>query len=145
MKLLAVTVLSSLAWAGCSMAGADQPLQIELGQRFSLKVGEAAQTRDGAWRVGFEGVSADSRCRKGEQCVWAGDATARVWLQAGSAPREARELHTMPVRAPASSAPGPELRLLQLDPYPVTARTPVQSDYVVTLIFSPAAAPLADR
>jgi len=145
MRLLAVTVLSSLAWAGCSMAAADRPLQIELGQRFSLKMGEVAQTRDGAWRVGFEGVSADSRCPKGEQCVWAGDATARVWLQAGAAPREARELHTMPGRAPASSAPGPELRLLQLDPYPVTAKMPVQSDYVLTLMLSPAAAPQADR
>jgi hypothetical protein len=146
MRLRAVTALSMLAWAAaCSMAGPDRPLQMALGERFSLKVGQSAQTRDGAWRVGFEGVGADSRCPKGEQCVWAGDATVRVWLQSGSGPRAARELHTAPALAQATRVPGHELRLVLLEPYPVAARLPVMADYVATLTFSQAAAPVADR
>lgn len=145
MRLLAVTVMSSLAWAACSMAGPDRPLQIELGQRFSLQVGQSAQTRDGALRVGFEGVAADSRCPKGERCVWAGDATAKVWLQLGSAPREVRELHTQPGPAQATHFAGHELRLIELGPYPAAARMPVPADYVATLMLIRAVAPVADR
>ena len=51
----------------------------ELGQPFDLKPAEVA-TIDGL-QITFEGVSEDSRCPRGTQCAWAGDAAASFTLQ----------------------------------------------------------------
>ncbi|MBL0148431.1 MAG: hypothetical protein IPP87_06735 [Ideonella sp.] len=136
MRLAAATITASLAWAACSSAGPARPVPIELGTAFSLRAGESTQTLGGALRVGFEGVSVDSRCPKGEQCVWAGDATARVWLQQGGGAKDVRELHTASGAAQAATALGHRLRLVRLEPYPVTGRVIVKEDYVVTLMLS---------
>jgi len=132
---LAMMVASSIAWTACSTAipAGGGAVPIELGQSFSLRVGEVGQTADGVWRVGFEGVSADSRCPKGEQCVWAGDAIARVWLQQGRGPRAAGELHTAQGATQTLRLQGLELRLLRLDPYPVSGRTVALGEHVATL------------
>ena len=136
MRFAATTLALSLCWAACSVAAPDQPLLIEAGKSVSLRVGESAQTRDGEWRIGFEGVSADSRCPEGVQCVWAGDATVRVWLQRRAGPRELHELHTAARAASGASAPGSDgrrLRLMRLDPSPVASKPVAPGDYVVTL------------
>jgi hypothetical protein len=136
MRLAAVTIVASLAWTACSMAGPAQQARFEFGKDFSLRAGEFAQAADGALRIGFEGVTADSRCPKGEQCVWAGDAIARVWLQQGSGPRQPRELHTAMGAARVASALGHDLRLVRLDPFPVAGKVIAKPDYVATLTLS---------
>jgi hypothetical protein len=129
MRLAASTILLTLCWAACSAAGPDQPLPIEVGQSFSLRAGQSAQTGDGALRIGFESVSADSRCPKGERCVWAGDATVRIWLQRRTGAKEWIELHT-------TNGDGPGVRLLRLDPVPIAGKVLAQRDYVATLALS---------
>lgn len=114
-------------------SGPERPLPIEAGQTVGLRVGQSARTSDGALRFGFEGVGADSRCPKGEQCVWAGDATVRIWLQRKGGPRERVELHTTTGAAKVGQPAAPELRLLRLEPTPVSGRTLAQRDYVATL------------
>lgn len=133
MRLAFTTLLIALCWAAGCVAGPESTRPIEAGQPFSLRAGESAQTGDGALRIGFEKVSADSRCPKGEQCVWAGDATVRVWLQRRGGAQERIELHTAPGLAGAGHAPDPGLRLVRLDPTPVTGKVIAQRDYVVTL------------
>lgn len=135
LTLAMMMMASSFAWTACSTAvpAGDGAVRIELGQSFSLRVGEVAQTADGGLRVGFEGVSADSRCPKGEQCVWAGDAVARVWLQQGTGPRAVGELHTAQGAPQTLRLQGLELRLLRLDPYPVSGRTVAPGAHVATL------------
>ncbi|MDC8770229.1 hypothetical protein [Roseateles albus] len=120
-----------------------RPAQIELGTQFSLKAGDFAQMGEAlkgtavldraGLRIGFEGVSADSRCPKGEQCIWAGDATVRVWLQQGTGPKELRELNAAEGLAQTAYAYGYALRLLSLAPYPVSGKAIAASDYVLTL------------
>ena len=83
MRLAAATIVASLVWTACSVADPAQPVYFELEKNFSLRAGESAQTRDGALRIGFDGVTADSRCPKGEQCVRAGEVSVRVWVQQG--------------------------------------------------------------
>lgn len=130
MRPAAATILLALCCAAGCAAGADQPLRIEAGKPFSLRAGQSAQTGDGALRIGFEGVGADSRCPKGERCVWAGDATVRVWLQRGAGARVRLELHTAPGMARAEPAP---VRLVGLEPVPVTGTVLAPGDYVATL------------
>ena len=81
-----------LAWVASGAAGASEPKVVALGQRFTLKIGESAQIEGGGLQIGFENVSADSRCPKGEQCIREGEATIRVWLRKASGPKETHEL-----------------------------------------------------
>jgi hypothetical protein len=144
-KLAEMTIVASLAWTGCSTAGPAAPVPIETGKTFSLKIGEMAQAADGVLRVGFDGVTADSRCPKGEQCVWAGEANVRVWLQQGAGPRELRELHLAPGKQQATRLRGQELRLVGLAPHPVSGKVIPQADYLATLNLSPGAAADPER
>jgi hypothetical protein len=132
MRLAVTTVLLSLCWAACGVAAPDQPALIEPGKAFSLRAGQSARTGDGALRIGFDSVAADSRCPKGAQCVWAGDATVRIWLQRGTGPRDVRELHT--VARGGALEPGPGVRLVRLDPTPVTGKAITPADYTATLM-----------
>lgn len=145
MKVAAVAIVASLAWSGCSVADSSSPRYIEWGKNFSLRAGESAQVRGEALRVGFEGITADSRCPKGEQCFWAGDATARVWTQQGAGRRDLHELHTAPGAAQAAYVLGHEVRLVRLDPYPVTGKSIANGDYIATLTLSPNSTTEADR
>jgi hypothetical protein len=145
MRLATATIGASLLWVACSMAGPALPGVVDPGKHFSLKSGESVQTRDKALRIGFETVSADSRCPKGEMCVWAGDATVHVWLQQGSGPRQTRELHTAPGARQSARVLNVEVRLVRLEPYPVTGKPIAAPDYVATLTLNIGAGVDPDR
>jgi hypothetical protein len=141
----AAAIAASLAWSACSVAGPSTATPIEPGQDFSLRAGESGQTRDGGLRIGFDGVIADSRCPKGEQCVRAGDATVRVWIQAGAGQKEARELRTAPDAAQSARVMDQFIRLVRLDPIAVTGKAIAKTEYVATLRLSRTAANEAER
>jgi len=125
-----VTALVSVV---CGVGGSSEPDTVALGESFNLRLGESAQIEAEALQIGFEDVSADSRCPTGERCIWEGDATVRVWLQKASETREAHELHTSPKEQGAVSYLSYEVRLLRLDPYPVSGNTIARGDYRATL------------
>lgn len=139
MKRTATTLLASLLWTACSTAQPEQTMRVTIGRPFTLTVGAVAQLDNSEVRVGFTGVSSDSRCPKGEQCVWAGDAVVQVWMHRGSDPRQLLVLHTAPSAAQAAQALGHELRLLGVTPEAVAARPIRPADYGVTLKLSLAA------
>jgi hypothetical protein len=118
------------------VAAPNTAFRIEQGQDFSLKAGESAQTLDGALRIGFDGVTADSRCPKGEQCIRAGDANALVWIQQGAGPKETRELRTAPDAAQSGRVLDHFIRLVRLDPIAVAGKAIAKSEYVATLRLS---------
>ena len=131
MRIAAAVIAAALALPACSSADPARPLQMEVGKSFSLKAGATAQAVDPALLIGLEAVTADSRCPKGERCIVAGDATVRIWLQQGSGPRQTRELHVAGA-AQAVRVQDHELRLLRLEPYPVTGRPIAPADYIAT-------------
>jgi hypothetical protein len=124
------------AFVACALlAGRDVPAprEVRLGESFPLGVGETARIKGEALTVEFESVGKDSRCPKGEQCVWEGNAIVRVWLRKGEEPRTALELHTS-ARGPAvGAAHGFAVRLLRLEPHPVTGGTIDKKRYRATL------------
>lgn len=125
--------VATLASIAGSVAGPSQPESVALGERFNLKVGESAQIEAEALQIGFEDVSADSRCPKGERCIWEGDATVRVWLQKAPGPKKTHELHTSSKERGAVSYLCYGVNLLRLDPYPVSGRVIEQRDYLAML------------
>jgi hypothetical protein len=115
-----------------NVAGPSEPKSVALGQSFELRVGESARIEAEALQIGFEDVSADSRCPKGDQCTWEGDATVRVWLRTASETRETHELHTSSKEPVAASYRGYGISLLRLDPYPRSGRTIARGAYLAT-------------
>jgi hypothetical protein len=147
-RLAIAPVLALIISTACALAGSTPPQAIKLGANFSLKAGELAQVAGQPWRIGFDDVTADSRCPKGERCVWAGEATVRVWLQQGAGPKEMRELRTTSGPAHSTRIADHELRLVRLEPYPITGKTIAKQDYVVTLSLAAGAStgsPAPDR
>jgi hypothetical protein len=53
-------------------------LQATLGKPFTLKVGEHASVDGVSIRVGFDSVTADSRCPMGAMCIRAGEAVVKL-------------------------------------------------------------------
>jgi hypothetical protein len=137
-KVLPVfAVLALLAMAGCaggcaSHAGAaaaaaeEESVQIRIGQRVAVE--------KGALEIAFEAVTTDSRCPKGETCVWEGDAVVMLAVQAAGRPVARVELHTSPRGPSAAAYEDWSLRLGALEPYPVTGRTIPPDAYVATIV-----------
>jgi hypothetical protein len=65
-----LSVLALLALASCR-----KPLQASLDQPVSVHVGQAVRFRNSDLDLYFRRVAGDSRCPRGAQCIWAGDAT----------------------------------------------------------------------
>lgn len=146
----AVVLVTTVASGMGRIGGSSEPDRVTLGESFVLGVGQSARIEAEALDVGFDDVTADSRCPKGEQCIWEGDATVRVWLQRASEPKKVYELHTSlrteggPSEGAAGS-PGHEVRLLRLDPHPITGRTIAKGDYRATLEVRRASSAAPDR
>jgi hypothetical protein len=118
--------------AGCASSSA-QTIRAGLGENFELRVGQSAIVDAVALEVSFEGVSTDSRCAKGETCVWEGDAIVRLWLERRGGSRQSVELHTASKGPGNVTFDGYGISLIHLDPIPVSGRTISPSEYVVTL------------
>ncbi|MCE4539128.1 hypothetical protein LXT12_17900 [Pelomonas sp. P7] len=128
----------------CQLAGAAGP-DAQAGKPFSLRAGASVRLPAQGLRIGFDGVTADSRCPKGEQCIVAGDATVRLWWQHEGGPRQALELHT-DARAQRSAPVGElDLVLLSLTPEPVTGKATDRRAYEATLRLGDGAAGKAER
>lgn len=128
-----VSLFVALVSAACSAAAPSEVKSVALGESFGLKVGESAEIGTEALEIGLEDVSGDSRCPKGERCVWEGDATVQVWLQKAHGPKETLKLHTLAKEGSAMSDLGYGVNLLRLDPYPLSGRTIERGDYQATL------------
>lgn len=109
--------------------------QPNLGDEFSLGVGERAAIPALALSVRFVAVPDDSRCPSRAQCIWAGD--AMVLLETAPLDGDAKTdtLHTNPAEGPDSLDWGTAvLRLIRLDPYPETPGTIAPDAYVTRLV-----------
>ncbi len=124
--------LTTLFVGGCAeSAGTAKP--VTLAERFQLGIGESALVAAADIEVGMQNVSNDSRCGKGEVCVWEGDATVVVWMRHPDG-QEQRELHTARSQGPAAVTIGAyTVRLVSLLPPAVSGYTIAPDEYVAVL------------
>lgn len=132
-----LAMVTLLLASACSTAGVAPDVTVEPGTPFRLKPGQIAVVAADGVQIGFDGVTADSRCPRGERCVWAGDATLRVWLARRGGPRESGELHTVLGQPRSLTAAGHALQLVRLDPTPVSGRSLEPASYVATFALDP--------
>lgn len=99
-----------------------------------LRLGESLELPASVGRISFEAVLEDSRCPRGVQCVWAGNARLLFRVAEGEATVGDFELDTNPERGAGFAAlPGLELRLMGLDPVPAVGDTAASRPYVARL------------
>ena len=116
-------------------AAAESQTKHQMGQEFTVKVGQQAKLDGADLALKFVGVPQDSRCPSNVNCVWAGDAEVALELVHGEC-TSVLTLHTHsgPSTASESKVAGFSLKLVKLDPYPHTERKISPGDYVATLL-----------
>ena len=98
-----------------------------------LAIGQPAEVAEAGLTFALAAIESDSRCPKGETCVWEGSATVRLTVT-GSTGAQDLVLHTSSRSGPDSAIhDGWTVMLAAVDPYPVAGRAIGQADYVVTL------------
>ncbi len=105
----------------------------KFGENVTVRYNAAVRIPSDTTTVRFTGVTADSRCPSGAQCIWAGDA-AVTFLVGGT---QTVTLHTTEGQSSILVA-GRLLTLVSLAPYPSLSKTIAQSDYVATIRFDSA-------
>jgi hypothetical protein len=108
---------------------------VPLGQEFEIRAGEKVRVAGERVWVTFEGVAEDSRCPKGVQCIWAGNAKVMLRLSKGRRHASAITLNTG-VDPQQADYRGYEVRLVKLDPYPSEKSQIKSGDYLATLVVS---------
>jgi len=118
----------------------------ELGKPFTLAAGESASLDAGKLVVRFVAVGEDSRCPKGEQCVWAGNARVDLEVRVGTGSPQVISLNTNQGTASAE-LDGYGLALHDVAPQPIAGRAIAPEDYRVTVSATrgPAPSPGADQ
>ena len=126
--LILAAALSGASACDESITGPTVPI----GQDFELAPGGAMSVAGAGapMTVRFVGVTGDSRCPADVFCVWGGDAIVRITVLS-EAQASFYELHTgtaAPVQHGAAT-----IELVQLAPYPFSARTIAPHEYRATL------------
>jgi hypothetical protein len=129
---IAMVATSIVLLCGCA-ASTERPIEVLLQRDFPLQVGHSAYVAEAGLTVGFQGVSSDSRCAKGEVCVWEGDATVLIWIQKTGGSKDEFELHTGSRGQNVETYKGFSVRLVTVLPKPVTGVEIVPANY--TAIF----------
>ena len=134
MPELVRAVALSFLWSAAGYAeGSGEAGKVALEESFPLSVGQSTVVDGAALEIGFQAVISDSRCPKGEVCIWEGDATVCIWVQPAAGRKEKFVLHTSSKGPTVTDLGDWSIRLVSLDPYPITGRSILQADYVVTL------------
>jgi hypothetical protein len=127
------------AFAGCAAtpaaAAGDAPVKTPppAGAELRLAAGQSTRVDAASLAIAFKGVAADSRCAKGETCIWEGSATVQLTVTGNEGARDL-ELHTAARAGPDSAAYGGwTIRLVTLEPVPISGREIAPDSYVVTL------------
>jgi hypothetical protein len=138
----------TLALAACASAPADDPTQnaghapVNMGESFSLALGDSARIGDSPLVVMFVAVTGDSRCARNVTCVWEGNARVKLSVvgpKGGNAAGAGLQVQDLELNTSSRferrvKLPGGFVEMRSLEPQP-----PVDDPgkYVVTLYLEP--------
>jgi hypothetical protein len=131
-RLPATAAIGIVLAAGCAN-GVDAPIETSLDTDFQLHIGETARVLPENIEVSFLEVYADSRCGKGETCVWAGDAALRIKVRINGEESGQYELHSNEREGATASFGDYHIRLVALLPPAISGRAIPPDRYVAVL------------
>jgi hypothetical protein len=137
--IAAPLLLALAAWSCGSKARVGSPSaaranSVATDQEFELGPGQSALVGPEPLKVTFEALTGDSRCAPEVQCVWEGDAVAKVQAAAGAQAAANYELHTNSGFATQVSHGPYKIRLTAVAPGPHNGVTIDPAAYVITLL-----------
>jgi len=106
--------------------------QAEVGRPFDVKPTETVIVD--RLRVTFDGVTADSRCPTGADCMWAGDAAAAIAVERPPAAPQRATLHTSGRFVRQIQYEGMTIRLQDVKPYPQEGASIPPDEYRATIV-----------
>jgi hypothetical protein len=134
-----VTLVAVICFSACATpsqplpaGGVSPTIQVQTGSEFDIVVNQQAVVEGTPVRIRFNGVSNESRCPSDVQCVWAGNAVARLGLTSTGNPDSNAALNTTLDPKFAYYA-GYRISLVGLKPYPRSGSPISAGDYVATL------------
>ena len=110
-----------------------------VGREFKVKVGRTVAFKGESLRLTFTRVALDSRCPKGVECVWAGNAEVMIEARTeGASGRRTLKLNTnaSPEREGEARYRRYTVKLVALSPYPTAERKIKPGEYTATLLVS---------
>ncbi len=134
--VMGVVTLATIGPPATSMVGhnGQQATEPKRGEPFELKANETRTLADENLRVRFDGVTEDSRCPIGVQCVWEGDAAVELTLEKPPTAADTRVLHTAGRFNRETDYAGLVIRLVDLEPRPREGASIAPEDYRVRLV-----------
>ena len=133
LKLALIVSLFLLPSQTCEAAPSRKVKQAQVGQEFTLRVGEQAQIREAGLRITFSRVADDSRCPQGVTCIWAGNGRVRLKASRGAGRDKDVQLNTG-IEPKHGRVGEYEVRLVSLSPYPREGARIKRDEYVATLV-----------
>jgi hypothetical protein len=118
-----------VALVACAPVRSEVPT-VPVNTDFDVAVGGMARIQESQLLVRFDTVTEDSRCPTDVECVWEGNATARITVDSAGV-AAVGELKTSP-KQPVTAF-GWMFELRQLRPSRSTQSVPKPRDYVITL------------
>lgn len=131
-----IATLSCARTTRCDSAtgacAATAPRTAALGQDVELAPGKVVDVGTSGIRISLESIAADSRCPTDVQCVWEGNATARVLVLADARVPRTVDLNSS-VDPKQILVEGYLLRFVALAPAPVSTTSISQGSYRLTV------------
>lgn len=117
---------------GCTASG-ENAIETSLEKDFQLRVGQSAFISPENIEIAFVTVTSDSRCGKGEVCIWEGDAIVRIQLQREGEETVELDLHTASRESDAVDFADHSIRLVAVFPPAVFGHVISPNEYVAVL------------
>ncbi|MBK8567753.1 MAG: hypothetical protein IPN76_31655 [Saprospiraceae bacterium] len=136
-KLLFFAFVVAAAFMACNKDDDTNIKPVQLDKAFNLAVNETAELETDGTRIKFLGISEDSRCPTGVNCVWEGEAIVQLSVEkeddaiVETLTTNPREGQMLPDKFTAF---GHGVKLLQVMPYPEAGSSIEEGDYVIRLI-----------
>jgi hypothetical protein len=111
--------------------------EVVLGKEFTIDFGQTIEIKSENLKIQFLNVLDDSRCPSDVQCIWAGQ--AKVVLDIHKDDQKNLGNYEFVVSAgdsPVQNREGYSVKLVRLEPYPVSTKTIEKSEYKINLIVS---------
>lgn len=122
--IIILTFLLITSVSGCR----NELNQVSVDKNFDLNYKEAKYFADHSASITLDSVLNDSRCPKGVECVWSGNAQVRFIYSAGTL-NSVFILNTLSNFRTDTIINGYTIKLVQLNPYPQWGSIIKQSDY----------------
>jgi uncharacterized Zn finger protein len=126
-------VLFTLFVLGCDD---DNSISVNLGEQFYIKVGQTESIDSENIKIKLLNVTNDSRCASDVVCIWAGEVKVVLNVSINNQDKGDTTLTLGAGNTDQSieNIGGYSVKVLAVNPYPVSTHQIEQSEYIVTLI-----------